>query len=104
MFKVQKNFMQFVISCFHFSRNHEIGHFVQMVMEAAYAVGCAQTKFISKVDGVDKHTVLTVCNYATIPILGGSIYTAGESASGCKTGKNPKYPGLCNEREKYNTN
>lgn len=72
-------------------------------MEGAYRVGCAQTKYISKLNGNDEYTALTVCNYATIPILDYPIYTAGESASDCQTGKNGEYPGLCSESEKYGT-
>lgn len=73
-----------------------------MVMEAAYAVGCAQSKYKSKLNGEERNTVLTVCNYASIPVLDSPIYNStGEPASGCKTGKNSKYPGLCSESEKY---
>lgn len=72
-----------------------------MVMDAAYAVGCAQTRYISKLDGQDRKTTLTVCNYATIPEIEKPIYVAGETTSNCTTGKNSRYPGLCSEKEKY---
>lgn len=86
-----------------FFRNYEIGHFAQIVMEGAYRVGCAQTKYISKLNGGDESTTLTVCNYASTPTLDYLIYTAGESASACKSGRNSEHPGLCSESEKYDT-
>lgn len=44
------------------------------------------------------------CDYASIYALDVPIYLAGEPASGCETGPNPKYPALCSTREVYNPN
>lgn len=81
---------------------HEIGHFCTMVIDESHAVGCASTKYITKVDGQDWKAYLTVCNYARVPVIGSTIYKSGKTASACKTGPNTKYPGLCSEKEEYN--
>lgn len=47
------------------------------------------------------YTVYYVCNYAVANISGRPVYEKGAPASKCKTGKNAKYPGLCNANEKY---
>lgn len=44
---------------------------------------------------------LMACNYAVAPMLGSPIYVDGPTASECKMGKNPNYPGLCSVNEKY---
>lgn len=45
--------------------------------------------------------VLVACDYSCTNLIGAPIYKAGQTASECKTGTNPKYPGLCSESEKY---
>lgn len=44
------------------------------------------------------------CDYASIYALEVPVYQAGEPASGCETGPNPKYPALCSTREEFNPN
>lgn len=44
---------------------------------------------------------LMACNYAVINILTTPVYEEGDAASGCTTGPNPNYPGLCSESEVY---
>ncbi|XP_031622599.1 uncharacterized protein LOC116340305 [Contarinia nasturtii] len=75
----------------------EIGHFTQIVMDQAYKMGCAITKFNE--EGTRKS--LIACNYAVSNVNGLPIYDVGATASKCKTGTNPQYPGLCTVDEKY---
>lgn len=80
---------------------HEVGHLCQMIIDSSYAVGCASTKFIKKVGNHDWKAYLTVCNFPRIPVVSRPIYKNGKPGSGCKSGKNKIYPGLCSEKEKY---
>lgn len=73
-----------------------------MIIDAAYAVGCASTKFITKVGKYEWKAYLTVCNFARIPVISQLIYKKGKPGSKCKSGTNSKHPGLCSEKEKYN--
>lgn len=78
-----------------------IGHFTVMVNEANIRVGCAAVKFLRFQKSDLYETVHLSCNYAMTNIVGGRVYTPGKPASGCKTGRNPKYPNLCSVKEKY---
>lgn len=75
-----------------------VGHFTQMVKDKSIAIGCAMSK-------QPKLKIFTeiffICNYSVINIVGDPVYIAGPTASQCKTGTNPKYPGLCSTNEKY---
>lgn len=73
-----------------------------MIIDAADAVGCASTKFITKVGNYDWKAYLTVCNFARIPVVSRAIYKDGKTGSDCKSGMNKKFPGLCSEKEKFN--
>lgn len=86
---------------FHF-RERQIGHFTQVVRDEAHAVGCAASKYTMTNQGKQMKAILMVCNYSrSNPYKGDKVYVAGPTASGCKTGTNPKYPGLCSQNEKY---
>lgn len=75
----------------------KIGHFTQVVRDIAYDVGCALAKY--KIKGY--FFSYFVCNYAVTNMQDDPIYDAGETASACTSGTNPKYPGLCSENETY---
>lgn len=81
---------------------HQIGHFCQLVRDVSDAIGCASTKYITKVNGNTWNAVKTTCNYAQIvPFIGHKVYESGPTASMCKTGTNTQYPGLCSKNEVY---
>lgn len=86
------------IKSFHGSPAGDIGHFTQLVHDKADRVGCALSQYI-KPGGW--YTTYYVCNYAETNVIGAEIYEDGPTASACKTGTNPNYPGLCSENEKY---
>lgn len=81
----------------YFKFYRDYGHFTQIVRDQAYEVGCAITKF--KQSGFFMSYV--VCNYAVTNMGNEPIYAAGATASGCTTGTNSQYPGLCSENEKF---
>lgn len=84
-----------VICFWELFRRTQVGHFTQVVRDEAHAVGCAASRYTQG----GWNTVLVACNYSNTNMIGQSIYKAGRTASGCKTGRNPKYPGLCSESE-----
>lgn len=73
------------------------GHFTQIVNDEAYKVGCSISKFTEN----SVRYALMACNYAVSNIRGVPIYGEGETASGCISGINPYYPGLCSTNEIY---
>lgn len=76
-----------------------VGHFTQLVRDQAYAVGCAMARY--KKD--NWYTTLYACDYTLANIEDYPIYEKStKAASGCKSGKNNKYLGLCNVKEVYN--
>ncbi|XP_055853442.1 antigen 5 like allergen Cul n 1-like [Episyrphus balteatus] len=74
-----------------------IGHFTEMVIQANYLAGCSAGSFILN----KQYAFLFVCNFHKINIINGAIYVPGKSASKCSTGPNPRYKGLCSNKEKY---
>jgi len=76
-----------------------IGHFTAMLRDSQTDVGCSAVQVLSS-DGW--YSIYIACNYATTNIIGVPVYRSGPTASLCQTGKNPKYPGLCSESEKFN--
>lgn len=65
----------------------------------AYAVGCAMARL--KED--DEFITLFTCDYSVAIISGKPVYKAAKkTASGCKTGTNKDYKGLCSIKETYN--
>lgn len=79
-------------------RNKENGHFTQIARDVSFKVGCSISQYLKPGDW---YTTYYVCDYAVTNVVGGQIYEEGPTASKCKTGTNPKYPGLCSENEKY---
>ncbi|XP_055297429.1 antigen 5 like allergen Cul n 1-like [Sitodiplosis mosellana] len=74
-----------------------IAHFTQIVKDSAHKVGCG----ISKFNEGKRRKSLIVCNYSIANISKKPTYTVGSAASGCKTGSNPDFAGLCSVNEKY---
>lgn len=46
-------------------------------------------------------TAMLTCDYSLGNVPHAKVYVAGPAASGCKTGTNPQYPGLCTENETW---
>ncbi|ALC49417.1 CG3640, partial [Drosophila busckii] len=72
--------------------------FTTMVQEYTWAVGCAIARYQSP-DGTNNF--LMNCYYAHMNRVNKPVYKRGTTASGCKTGKNVNYPGLCKVAEVY---
>lgn len=79
-----------------------IGHFTQMLQAKAVAVGCAIAKSIANNPKYgEMNCIFIACNYASGNMVEQPVYEIGPLGSKCKTGMNPKYPGLCSEQEDY---
>lgn len=65
--------------------------------EDAAVVGCAGVKYT---DAAGKEANL-ICNFGYGNLAGNYVYQSGPPGSKCKTGTNPKYTGLCSEKEDY---
>uniref|UniRef100_A0A1Q3FTZ0 Venom allergen-1 n=1 Tax=Culex tarsalis TaxID=7177 RepID=A0A1Q3FTZ0_CULTA len=72
-----------------------VGHFTQIAADRATHVGCSLVSFQPAMTT----QWLFVCNYAITNIREEPVYVAGSACSGCMTGCNEKYPGLCNVEE-----
>lgn len=101
---IPKNYKKFIVYYFHsiksisfFLSRKQNGHFTQIVRDESDRIGCAISKYQS--DGF-YHSYL-VCNYGVTNILNEPIYKSGSTASGCKSGRNQMYVGLCNTNEMY---
>ncbi|XP_049299244.1 venom allergen 3-like [Anopheles funestus] len=82
-----------------FPSNHvgpAIGHFTQIVSDRTWAMGCAMQSWLD--DGFWIMHYL-VCNYSFTNVVGVPVYATGTTASGCTTGMDWRYPGLCSENE-----
>lgn len=71
-----------------------IGHFTQLVTDRAIQVGCAVARYSD-----NWRNSLMACNYAFTNLVGAPVYVTGTSASGCTTGRNPDFTGLCSVNE-----
>ncbi|BFG01504.1 antigen 5 like allergen Cul n 1-like [Drosophila madeirensis] len=74
-----------------------IGHFTAMAQEENTHCGCAAAFYTES----GMNNFLMACNYATTNWVGSPVYQRGVKGSGCKTGTNPNYPGLCRVAEVY---
>ncbi|XP_041771442.1 antigen 5 like allergen Cul n 1-like [Anopheles merus] len=72
-----------------------IGHFTQIASDRSTKVGCSMWYWK---DG-QMDVYYFVCNYSFTNIMDRSVYQSGPTASQCKTGRNSKFPGLCNASE-----
>lgn len=76
-----------------------IGHFTQLVRDEAYTVGCSIVQYHKE----GWYTTLYACDYSLTNMLNSPIYTSSPNiaGSGCKTGTNPQFNGLCSIQEIY---
>lgn len=73
------------------------GHFTQLVTDEATQIGCSVSQYTE--NGFKFN--LIACNYSRTNIQGTKVYTNGESASSCVTGRNPQFIALCDESESF---
>lgn len=74
-----------------------------MVYDRSIRIGCAISQYKESQFGKPQQPWLTtvlVCNYVAQQVHNFPIYKTGVTGSSCRTGKNPNYPNLCNEKEK----
>lgn len=73
-----------------------IGHFTAMMQDKGDRVGCSASSY-------GRNNIFVVCNYALTNMLATKVYTTVKDfsrvATGCNTGSNPEYPGLCSKNE-----
>ncbi|XP_061516719.1 antigen 5 like allergen Cul n 1 [Anopheles gambiae] len=74
----------------------DIGHFTQIVMDKATAVGCAMIQYTQNEQGHDWVHQNYVCNYSNSIARGHPVYIKGNPCELCVTGCSANYPGLCN--------
>lgn len=74
------------------------GRFLQVVKANADRIGCSAIEYR---DVRNHHCTVIGCNYNAGSIVDIPTYEIGPTASRCKTGTNPTYPGLCSENEDY---
>lgn len=74
-----------------------VGHFTQIVTDRATHVGCAISSYTEK----QWKTSLITCNYAFTNIHGMRVYLSGATGTGCKSGRNPDFPALCDINESF---
>lgn len=70
-----------------------------MVQDKVSRIGCAVSNYVK----YNQYYVLLACNYNFVNVIGAPVYKAGQTASSCATGSNPKYPGLCSIKENVAT-
>lgn len=75
----------------------QIGHFTCLANDQQTCVGCAAVTYTRKCD--KKKIVLLACNYSNTNMRRHPVYKAGAACSGCITGCNNVYPGLCGPQE-----
>ncbi|XP_037825585.1 antigen 5 like allergen Cul n 1-like [Lucilia sericata] len=92
------------VDSFKVTRNFEAyGHFAEMIVDRIARVGCAIMRF-TRPDYPHLYVYNVVCNYSSVYALGAPLYKTGYPGSGCKTGRNPRFPALCSEREDFDPN
>lgn len=72
-----------------------IGHFTAMVQDKSGQIGCATSSYKRG----KWNWLLLACNYSYTNIIGTPVYKLGKACSGCQTGCNTDYPGLCSKSE-----
>lgn len=77
-----------------------MGRFTNMVNDRATDVGCALVRFTKD----DLFHVYFTCNYGSNNRLEQKVYETGPHCSGCTTGCNKMYSGLCSNDEKIDPN
>lgn len=76
------------------SGKKKCGHFTVMIADRNTHLGCAMMH-------MKKDKTVFTCNYAWTNIRDGKLYSTGRVGSQCKSGKNPRFHGLCSVNEKY---
>lgn len=66
-----------------------------MIQDRAGRIGCASSTYRNNQFNV----ILFTCNYSFTNIIDEPVYVFGPTASGCETGRNPLYTGLCSVDE-----
>ncbi|XP_065370339.1 antigen 5 like allergen Cul n 1-like [Calliphora vicina] len=79
------------------------GHFAEMIVERVSKIGCAIMRF-TRPDYPQLHIFHVVCNYSSAYAQDAPLYRTGDPGRDCKTGKNPRFPALCSEKEKFDPN
>lgn len=74
-----------------------------MIVDRITHVGCAIMRF-TRPDYPHVYVYNVVCNYSSVYALGAPLYKTGYPAFACKTGRNPRFPALCSEREQFDPN
>jgi hypothetical protein len=72
-----------------------------MVIGRQTRLGCALSRYS---DYSGRKNQLFVCEYSACPITDKKIFVEGVPASGCETGENSRYPGLCSLDEVIDPN
>lgn len=72
-----------------------VGHFTQIVSEKAARIGCALIKWSLPSGDHIRYYEYFVCNYSFTNYDRQPVYVVGKTASGCATGVNSDYTGLC---------
>lgn len=80
-------------------RHTMVFHFAVMAAEKANKLGCAMSQWSEN----GNPYLYLVCNYSFTDVVGLPMYVKGKPCSGCKTGCNSAYEGLCNPDEVYTT-
>lgn len=84
-----------------FNGRSEIDHFTQLAWSNSTAIGCGATRYT----GNGLNNILITCNYAVGNILTWPVYLQSSTAgSGCTTGTDPTYSGLCSASEPLDPN
>ena len=87
-------------NCCESANGKEVLHFTQMAQDKAIQVGCALSQYTT---GEWKNSLMA-CNYAYPNLQDTPVYVTGGTASGCTSGTNSKFSGLCSTSEQINPN
>lgn len=81
-----------------------IGHFTAMITDRSTQIGCGISSYQSKSGRFTMTNYLLACNYASTNMIGWPVYKSGTKASGCLSGSDQVYPGLCASKENIDPN
>lgn len=85
-----------LINFVHFSSDHEIKPFLQVVRDVANAIGCASVSYEISIEDSPLNVIQTSCVFSHgLPNEGSPVYVTGNGPSGCKNGTSPDYINLC---------
>lgn len=73
-----------------------------MINAKVTKIGCAaSTRKMTNILKKETNAVWLTCNYSDDNVIRSEVYIPGRAASMCRTGKNPKFNGLCSDKETY---